>query len=145
MTLINTGIPDAEEQSNKRSISYYTNLSSFEVHLVHLSNQRRQPTTGRATLCFQAPRGRKGRSLSPLLTDLSTRVFSFEEDDDICEEDRGAPDPEGLSWPLTSFGESPCLQLICSTSQTVCCPRNVRRTGCSPVPWERDFTVLQDA
>lgn len=67
--------------------------------------------------------------MSPLFTDLSTRVFSFDEDDDIREEDRGVPDPEGLSWPLTSFGESLCLQLVSSTPQSVCCPRKVR-TGC---------------
>lgn len=68
--------------------------------------------------------------MSPLFTDLSTRVLSFDEDDDIHEEDRGVPDPEGLSWPLTSFGESLCLQLVSSTPQSACSLRNVRRTGC---------------
>lgn len=54
----------------------------------------------------------------------------FEEDDGTHEEDRGVPDPEWLSWSVTSFVESLCLQLISSTTQRVCCPRNVRRTGC---------------
>lgn len=119
-----------KNKATKKSISYCIDLSGSGAHLVQLSSQRWLPTTGPSTLCFCAPWGRKGRSQPALFTDLSTTVFSFEEDDGTHEEDRGVPDPEWLIWPVTSFVESLCLQLISPTAWCVCCPRNVRRTGC---------------
>lgn len=64
-----------------------------------------------------------------LLISLLLKVFSFDEDDRIREEDRGFPHPGWLRWPVTSCVQSLCVQLMSSFPQSVCCPRNVRRAG----------------
>lgn len=66
----------------------------------------------------------------PFLLVLLTRIISSDEDDGISEEGRGVCVPEWLRWPVTPFGKSVCLQLASSTPQSLCCPRNVGRSGC---------------